>query len=198
MSAEVTILTDSLAENALTIPIQAVLGTVEMGRQRKCYVVTPTGPQEREIVVGISNEKMVEVKEGLEEGDQVVVNPRLLLSEKERKTLGPEKGGTKNGPPEAKTGPGPGEPAAGPGPTAGPGPGKPPDKTDAGPGGPKPGKPGKPKGSSEDRAKMMEEMLQRFRQASPEERKQMLDQIPEGFRDKVRQTLKGKGIEVPN
>jgi multidrug resistance efflux pump len=200
MSAEVTILTDSLAENALTIPIQAVLGTVELGRHRKCYVMTPSGPQEREIVVGISNEKMVEVKEGLEEGEQVVVNPRILLNEKERKTLGPEKGGAAKagGPQEGKTGPGQGDPPAGPGTTANPGPAKTPDKPNVGPDGPKAGKPGKPKGSPGDRAKMMEEMLQRFRQATPEERKQMLDQIPEGFRDKVRQTLKGKGIDVPN
>jgi multidrug efflux pump subunit AcrA (membrane-fusion protein) len=86
MSAVVTILTDSRREHVLAIPVQAIVGTVEMGRSRQCFVVTPTGPEEREIVVGLSNEKMAEVKSGLNDGDQVVLNPRTLLAERERKT----------------------------------------------------------------------------------------------------------------
>jgi hypothetical protein len=50
--------------------------------------MTPEGPQMREIRLGMSNEKMVEVKEGLEEGDKVVLNPVLLLSAKERMEYG--------------------------------------------------------------------------------------------------------------
>ena len=97
MSAATTIYTDSRVEEALTIPVQAVLGSIDMGRKRKVYVKTAKGHEEREIVVGITNEKMVEVKEGLQEGDEVVLNPRTLLSEKERKVLG---GSAKdNGPP---------------------------------------------------------------------------------------------------
>lgn len=97
MSAEVTILTDVKADDVLTVPIQALLGSIEMGSKRKVYVMTPSGPKEREVAVGISNEKMVEVREGVEAGDPVVINPRVLLSEKDRKKLGPEKGGGAGG-----------------------------------------------------------------------------------------------------
>lgn len=92
MSAEVTILVDSALDNVLTIPVQAIIGTPAMGRTRKCFVLTPEGPEEREIVVGGSNEKMAEVKSGLTEGEAVVLNPRSLLSEKEKlKSLTAEK-----------------------------------------------------------------------------------------------------------
>jgi hypothetical protein len=42
----------------------------------------------REITLGRSNEKMVEVKDGVEEGDEVILNPVVLLSEKERMEYG--------------------------------------------------------------------------------------------------------------
>jgi multidrug efflux pump subunit AcrA (membrane-fusion protein) len=88
MDAEVTILVDSQPEPVLALPLQAVLGGVDMGAKRRCFVMTPEGPQMREIALGMSNEKMVEVKEGLEEGDKVVLNPVLLLSPKERMEFG--------------------------------------------------------------------------------------------------------------
>ena len=43
--------------------------------------MTPTGPEEREIQIGLSNEKMAEVQSGLQEGDQVVVNPKAILGD---------------------------------------------------------------------------------------------------------------------
>ncbi|HEY7428908.1 MAG TPA: hypothetical protein VH682_32050 [Gemmataceae bacterium] len=88
MDAEVTIEVDSKPEPVLALPVQAILGGVEMGTKRKCFVMTPEGPQMREIRLGMTNEKMVEVKEGLEEGDKVVLNPVLLLSPKERMEYG--------------------------------------------------------------------------------------------------------------
>src|SRR5262249_29296399 len=84
MRAEVTIFTDSHRERAVTVPIQAIMGSVDMGSKRKVYVMTPRGPKEREIEVGLSNDKMAEVLDGLEEGDEVVVNPRALMSDKEK------------------------------------------------------------------------------------------------------------------
>ena len=42
-------------------------------------MLTPTGTEEREVAVGLSNDKMVEIETGLEEGDEVVLNPRVLL-----------------------------------------------------------------------------------------------------------------------
>lgn len=81
-SAEVTIHAEESSEPVLTIPIQAVVGNISMGAERKCFVIGRDGlPQERDIVVGMSNIKMVEVKSGLNEGEQVVLNPRAILGE---------------------------------------------------------------------------------------------------------------------
>jgi RND family efflux transporter MFP subunit len=81
MSAEVTILVGSVLENVLTVPVHAIVGSAEMGKERMIYVMTPSGPQERRIVVGMSNDKMAEIRSGLEEGDQVVLNPRAILGD---------------------------------------------------------------------------------------------------------------------
>ena len=77
---------------------------------------TPEGPQDREVVIGLSNEKLAEVKSGLEEGDQVVLNPRVLLGDKAKtREAGPgekpagegqdAKGKGKDGPPAVVTPP---------------------------------------------------------------------------------------------
>ena len=112
MSAEVTIHVDNTLENILTVPVQAVIGGAESGRTRKVYVMTPGGPDEREIQIGLSNEKMAEVRSGLQAGDQVVVNPKAITGNtaKTREdmpdpgTKGPAgkgKGKGKGGPPDA-------------------------------------------------------------------------------------------------
>lgn len=80
MSAEVTIAIDKAAENVLTVPVHAIVGSAEMGAQRKCFVLTDEGPQERDIVLGLSNDRMAEVRSGIKEGDRVVMNPKALLS----------------------------------------------------------------------------------------------------------------------
>ncbi|MBI1831658.1 MAG: hypothetical protein HYR84_09435 [Planctomycetes bacterium] len=83
MSAEVTVLADETKSPVLIIPIQAVVGNVSMGANRKVYVVDERGyTEERDIVVGTSNDKLVEVKSGLAEDEKVVLNPRSLLPEK--------------------------------------------------------------------------------------------------------------------
>jgi multidrug efflux pump subunit AcrA (membrane-fusion protein) len=87
MSAEVTILVEDSPTRSLTIPVQAIVGTPAMGKYRKCFVMTEDGPLEREILVGLSNEKMAEIKSGLTAGEQVILNPRALLSEKDRMSL---------------------------------------------------------------------------------------------------------------
>lgn len=79
MSAEVTIHVDNTLENVLTVPVQAVIGGAESGRTRKVFVMTTNGPEEREIQIGLSNEKMAEVKSGLQASDQVVVNPKAIV-----------------------------------------------------------------------------------------------------------------------
>jgi multidrug resistance efflux pump len=116
MSAEVTIHVDNTLENVLAVPVQAVIGGAESGRTRKVFVMTPTGPEEREIQIGLSNEKMAEIKSGLQAGEQVVVNPKAILGNaaKTREdmpaqgTKGPGKGKGKDG-----GGPPPGPPGGG-------------------------------------------------------------------------------------
>lgn len=95
MSAEVTILTDAKAEHVLAIPVEAIIGGSDLGRKRKCFVKTPAGPVEREIVLGMSNDTKAEVLSGLEEGDEVVLNPAVLLKPSERPT---ENAGARKGP----------------------------------------------------------------------------------------------------
>ncbi len=111
MSAEVTIQVENPLESVLTVPIQAILGGPELGDKRTVYVMTPEGPKEREIRVGLSNDKMAEIREGLEKGDQVVLNPKVILGDK-AKTRDPAaeakekgKGGGKGGPGGGKGGP---------------------------------------------------------------------------------------------
>jgi len=88
MSAEVTIYTDDASENCLTVPVPAILGSVDMGNKRRVYVLTDNGPEPREVVVGLSNDKMAEIVSGLNEGDLVIVNPRVLLTDKEKAQFG--------------------------------------------------------------------------------------------------------------
>jgi hypothetical protein len=143
MSAEVTIHVEGTGENVLTVPVQAVIGGAEMGPKRTVFVMGPDGPQQRDVLLGLSNDRMVEVKEGLKEGDVVVLNPRALLGERaktrqaaeerggggggEGKGKGKGRGGKgrsggfpKDGPPDGFM---PGGPGMGPGGRGGPGPG---------------------------------------------------------------------------
>lgn len=97
MSAQVTIYTDARAEDVVAVPIQAIVGAADLGKKRKCFVMTPHGPEEREVVIGISNETMAEVKSGLEEGEVVVLNPRVLVNPKEKVYDAPASGGKGKG-----------------------------------------------------------------------------------------------------
>ena len=88
MTAEVVIATDSRREHVLTIPIQAILGSVDMGDKRRVYVQTPAGPQPRDVAIGLSNDRMAEVLSGLAAGEEVIVNPRVVLTPAEKAQLG--------------------------------------------------------------------------------------------------------------
>ena len=84
MSAEVTILVDKTVDDVLIIPVQTIMGTTAMGKKRYCWVKTPSGYEEREIEVGASNEKEAEIRSGLHEGDQIVLNYKVLEDERIR------------------------------------------------------------------------------------------------------------------
>jgi len=83
MSAEVEILVTQL-DNIVAVPVQAIL---EFQGKDHVFVLTPDGPRRREVKLGISNDKMVEVKEGVQANDQVAMNPTALLSEEERREV---------------------------------------------------------------------------------------------------------------
>lgn len=77
MTAEVEILIDDL-DDVLTVPVYSV---VEKGGKFFAWVQTPDGPKRRELELGLSNDKMVAVNAGIEEGQQVVLNPRAFIDE---------------------------------------------------------------------------------------------------------------------
>jgi multidrug efflux pump subunit AcrA (membrane-fusion protein) len=98
MKSAVTIFTADKAENALIVPLQAVQGGARDGYF--CQVITPTGVDKRTVVPGLSNDRMVEIKEGLNEGDQV------LLTGKDRGRVGDQQNGEKSGKSGGKSGKG--------------------------------------------------------------------------------------------
>jgi multidrug resistance efflux pump len=203
MSAEVTITTGATREHVLTVPVQAVLGGAEMAGNREIYVMTSHGPEKKSITIGASNDKMVEVTKGLEQGDEVVLNPKSLLGDEKVKTHEPKSahpgkgdngngGEPKAGPPGAGKGPGgPGGPGAGPGMGKG---------GAAGPG----GAGGEGKGGfqqpTDEQKKQWQENMDKLKKAKPEERKKLFEQmIPDEERRKmVKPFLKQQGVDIPD
>ncbi|HEY2156154.1 MAG TPA: efflux RND transporter periplasmic adaptor subunit [Isosphaeraceae bacterium] len=81
MSAMVQILVEQKPD-VLSVPVTAIM---ELRGKDYLYVRKPeNGFERREVALGISDDKVVEVKKGLSEGEQVVLSPTLLLTEDER------------------------------------------------------------------------------------------------------------------
>jgi RND family efflux transporter MFP subunit len=76
MTAEVKIPVLTVA-NALTVPVSAV---TEVGGRHVCYVVNGNGVERREVKVGEGNEQLVQVVEGLSEGERVALDARSRAS----------------------------------------------------------------------------------------------------------------------
>ncbi len=83
MNAEVTILVDR-KENVLSVPVPAVL---EYGGKDHLAIRTPNGFERREVDLGVTNDKFVEVTKGITPGAVVALNPLSLISENERREL---------------------------------------------------------------------------------------------------------------
>jgi len=220
MSAEVTIKVDEL-DNVLRLPVHAVL---EANGRKFCYVKTASGIEKRIVTTGLNNSKFVEIKEGdppagllkegdvygVKEGEIVVMNPRSIAEKRgdlhvdQRDpgelvnaaiTTGPKKNGKPNGNGEAT----PGAPSDGPAPEAkerrGPRPGGP------GAGGPAAGGPGgggfQP---SEEQRQQMQRFQEELRKATPERRKQMIDELPlpDNVKQMIKQRTRDQGLEVPD
>lgn len=82
MNAEVTIHIDDATEPVLAVPLQAVVGGAESGPKRTVWVMAGGAPVEREVQLGKFNDAMIEVLSGLQEGDEVVVNPKAIAGDK--------------------------------------------------------------------------------------------------------------------
>jgi multidrug efflux pump subunit AcrA (membrane-fusion protein) len=198
MSAEVTINAEESSDPVLVLPIQAVIGTISMGEKRKCFVIGADGQTEmRDIVVGMSNERLVEVRSGVQEGEKVVENPKPLISEES--DLKPGKVRAKQDDAEHSPGDstGGGKKAKGKkkadGVPGGPG----------GPGGPSPGA-GGAKGfsggppSAEQLQQMRQNLLEKARAMTPAERRDMINATPDTYRPQVRQLLQENKLEIAN
>ncbi|MEM6692138.1 MAG: hypothetical protein AAF664_22105 [Planctomycetota bacterium] len=79
MTAEIDVIL-AVHEDVLTIPVAAVVETED---GKFCWVKTAEGPQKRLIELGDSNDVFIEVIAGLNEGDEVVLNPIALIKEAE-------------------------------------------------------------------------------------------------------------------
>jgi HlyD family secretion protein len=188
MSAEVTIYADESPGKVLVVPIQAVLGTISSGANRKVFVVGPDGqPKMRDIVVGMSNEREVEVKSGLEEGERVVENPQKLVTDGSELKQGRVR--TKSD--EESQGDGDGGKKKKSSKNAG---GAPATETVPAPDGTK--GPAAVAGPSQEQ---IQAFMQQMQNATPEQRRDMLNSIPDAAkREQVRQFLQGKGLQVAN
>ncbi len=74
MSCKVQILVEQL-EDVIIVPIQVVSNRVG---KKVVYVMTPGGHQERVVRTGLFNDTFVQIIEGLEAGEEVMLNPPLF------------------------------------------------------------------------------------------------------------------------
>ncbi len=74
MSCKVTVLIRQL-EDVIIVPIQVVSNR---GGRKVCYVMTSNGPQERVVQTGVFNDTFVQIIEGLEVSEEVMLNPPLF------------------------------------------------------------------------------------------------------------------------
>ncbi|MDB4338820.1 hypothetical protein OAA19_01795 [Rubripirellula sp.] len=77
MSAEIEVVL-AVHENVLLLPVAAVVETEE---GRFCWIATETLPEKRSLKLGDSNDIFIEVLSGIDEGDQVILNPTALIDE---------------------------------------------------------------------------------------------------------------------
>jgi HlyD family secretion protein len=75
MSAKVEILVEQLDE-VIIVPVQVV---ANRGGKKVCYYLSSQGPKEREVRTGAFNDTFVQIIDGLEVGEEVLLNlPRLI------------------------------------------------------------------------------------------------------------------------
>jgi hypothetical protein len=167
-----------------------VVGSVAAGKQREVYLLTPQGPKRQEVLVGLTNDKLVEIKTGLKDGDQVILNPQAVKAEDESRTRPTREEHEENGNKDwkAKRFSGMPEKATK---------GKAPASKTGTNGSARPTE-GAQQVNPEETQKRQKEWLDRLRKATPKERKQMIEQLPEQWREAAKQGAKAQGIEIPD
>lgn len=79
LSAEVEVVIANHAD-VLTVPVAAV---VQSGEDTFCWVQNEAGNEKRKLQLGDTNDQFVIVQSGIQEGDEVVLNPMAYLEEAE-------------------------------------------------------------------------------------------------------------------
>lgn len=87
MSANVRIIINSF-DDVIKVPVQAV--TAE-GKDRIVFVDSGSKPQKRVVEVGDYNDKFMQIKTGLKQGERVVMNPNILM-DNTRQRITPDRG----------------------------------------------------------------------------------------------------------
>ena len=82
MTAEVEILVSDLRD-VLTVPVSAV---VEKDGKFFAWVKDKTGLHRRPLLLGQTNDKLIQVADGLKEKDEVILNPRAVVAEAQEGT----------------------------------------------------------------------------------------------------------------
>ncbi len=77
MTAQVRIIVEDRKQDVLQIPVQSV---VSFSGQYFTYVITPKGPERRELKVGDANDEFMEVLDGVAISESVVMSPRTHFS----------------------------------------------------------------------------------------------------------------------
>ncbi len=95
MSAKVEIIVARL-KDVLSVPIQAV--SMREGKE-VCYVVHGREVKAVPVEVGMSNDKFVEIKKGLKEGEKVLLLPPVIASDQDMQVSSPKKKERKKVPP---------------------------------------------------------------------------------------------------
>jgi RND family efflux transporter MFP subunit len=116
MSAKVEILIEEL-KDVMIVPIQVVANRA--GR-KVCYVATSQGTQEREVKTGAFNDTFVQIVNGLQVGEEVLLTPpRIVEADSEDKSNQRPKGPQTGGPRQGSEPPQGGRPQQGGGPSQG-------------------------------------------------------------------------------
>lgn len=92
MTAQVEILINEL-KDVLAVPVQAVL---QMSGKDYAFVRTPNGWEKAEIELGDTNDQLIEVKKGINDGAEVALAPINLLSDEEKRELVSPSGGVRS------------------------------------------------------------------------------------------------------